>query len=222
VKEAIARGCDLLLVHHGLFLERHLADHGRDLSKAAHSMENNLAVYGVHLPLDGHLELGNSILLGKALGLDVAWEPFYPYKGFNIGVRAAVSISRDELSERLASALGGKVHLCPGGPAITQQVVLSRVARAQKWRQRRRWDRYLHHWRRAALELHAGGGLGVNLFYGGHYATETFAVKALAEHISAKFGLTWEFVDHRRDYSEKKDCVWRVFEKNRTSPLCHE
>jgi putative NIF3 family GTP cyclohydrolase 1 type 2 len=38
--------------------------------------------------------------------------------------------------------------------------------------------------------------LGVNVYYGGHYLTETFGVKALAEHVGAKFDLPWLFVDH--------------------------
>jgi putative NIF3 family GTP cyclohydrolase 1 type 2 len=38
--------------------------------------------------------------------------------------------------------------------------------------------------------------LGVNLLYGGHYATETFGVKALAAHLSLRFGVPWEFIDH--------------------------
>ncbi len=38
--------------------------------------------------------------------------------------------------------------------------------------------------------------LGVNLFYAGHYATETFGVKALAQHVAKKFRLDWEFIDH--------------------------
>jgi len=38
--------------------------------------------------------------------------------------------------------------------------------------------------------------LGVNLFYGGHYATETFGVKALAAHLSKRYKLPWFFVDH--------------------------
>ena len=38
--------------------------------------------------------------------------------------------------------------------------------------------------------------LGVNLFYGGHYATETFGVKALAAHAARKFRVPWEFIDH--------------------------
>ena len=38
--------------------------------------------------------------------------------------------------------------------------------------------------------------LGINVLYGGHYATETFGVKALAEHLQDQFGLPWSFVDH--------------------------
>jgi putative NIF3 family GTP cyclohydrolase 1 type 2 len=34
------------------------------------------------------------------------------------------------------------------------------------------------------------------VFYGGHYATETFGVKALASHLSRKFGVPWVFLDH--------------------------
>ncbi len=38
--------------------------------------------------------------------------------------------------------------------------------------------------------------LGVNLFYAGHYATETFGVQALAAHLAKKFRVPWEFIDH--------------------------
>ncbi len=37
---------------------------------------------------------------------------------------------------------------------------------------------------------------GINVLYGGHYATETFGVKALAMHIEEEFGIPWSFLDH--------------------------
>ncbi len=37
---------------------------------------------------------------------------------------------------------------------------------------------------------------GVNVFYAGHYATETFGVKALAEHLAGRYQLEWQFVDY--------------------------
>ena len=47
------------------------------------------------------------------------------------------------------------------------------------------------HWTYALAEE-----LGINVLYGGHYATETFGVKALAEHLSNRFRVTWTFLDH--------------------------
>ena len=38
--------------------------------------------------------------------------------------------------------------------------------------------------------------LKINVIFGGHYATETVGVKALAEHLAAKFKLPWSFLDH--------------------------
>jgi putative NIF3 family GTP cyclohydrolase 1 type 2 len=38
--------------------------------------------------------------------------------------------------------------------------------------------------------------LGVNLLLGGHYATETFGVQALAAELHRVFGLPWTFIDH--------------------------
>jgi putative NIF3 family GTP cyclohydrolase 1 type 2 len=47
------------------------------------------------------------------------------------------------------------------------------------------------HWSYTAAEES-----GINLFYAGHYATETFGVKALAAWLSEKTGLPWSFLDH--------------------------
>ena len=38
--------------------------------------------------------------------------------------------------------------------------------------------------------------LKLNVFYAGHYATETVGVKALAEHLHVRFHLPWTFLDH--------------------------
>jgi putative NIF3 family GTP cyclohydrolase 1 type 2 len=47
------------------------------------------------------------------------------------------------------------------------------------------------HWTYALAE-----DLGLNVFYAGHYATETFGVKALAAYLSQKFRVPWKFLDH--------------------------
>ncbi len=197
VKQAIARGCDLLLVHHGLFWSGAQPITGALFEKIKLAQENNLAIYSAHLPLDGHLELGNSVLLGKALDLECEWTPFFPFKNFNIGVRASVNVSRNDLAARFEKAIGGKAHLCAGGPATVREIGIvtggagSEVAAMKALG----IDTFITgegpHWSYTLAEE-----LGVNIFYGGHYATETFGVKALAKHLSEKFSLPWEFIDH--------------------------
>ena len=197
VRQAVARGADLLLVHHGLFWSGAQPVTGSLFEKMKTCVDNNLAIYSAHLPLDGHLEMGNSILLGKALKLEAAWETFFPFKGYNIGVRAEVDVSRNILADKLTNALGAKAHLCAGGPERVRNIGIvtggagSEVAAAKALG----IDTFITgegpHWSYTLAEE-----LGVNVFYGGHYATETFGVKALSAHLSARFGLPWEFVDH--------------------------
>ena len=43
--------------------------------------------------------------------------------------------------------------------------------------------------------LHTARELGIHFLAGGHYATETFGVQALAARLADEFGLAWEFVD---------------------------
>ena len=45
-----------------------------------------------------------------------------------------------------------------------------------------------HHAYHEAMEM------GMNLLLGGHYATETFGVKALTERLADEFDLSWEFL----------------------------
>ncbi|MFZ4763651.1 MAG: Nif3-like dinuclear metal center hexameric protein [Roseimicrobium sp.] len=197
VQQAVARGCDLLLVHHGLFWSGVQPIKGALFEKLRAACESNLAIYSAHLPLDGHLELGNSILLGQALGLPAAWSPFFPFKSFPIGVRAEVNVSRAELVQRFEKAVVGRVHVCAGGPEIVKHIGIvtggagSEVAAMKALG----IDTFLTgegpHWSYTLAEE-----LGVNVLYGGHYATETFGVKALAAHLSVKFGLPWEFIEH--------------------------
>ena len=89
------------------------------------------------------------------------------------------------------------MHVCPGGPKTTRKIGISsggsgsEVAAAAK----AGIDTFITgegpHWSYTLAEE-----IGVNLIYGGHYATETFGVKALSAYIEQKFGIPWEFVDH--------------------------
>jgi dinuclear metal center YbgI/SA1388 family protein len=193
--EAAARGVDLLLVHHGLMwqTQRFTGPLYRKLKRA---FAAGLAVYSSHLPLDLHPEVGNNALLCAALGLPKG-VPAFAFKGQPIGLKVEVALGRAELARRLEAALGGRVHLAAGGPEEVRRVGIvtggagTEVAQALA----EGVDTFITgegpHWSYTLAEEH-----GLNLFYGGHYATETFGVKALAAHLAERFAVPWEFIDH--------------------------
>jgi len=69
VKLAVAAQADLLIVHHGLFWSSRQPWTGKNYGLLRLLVENNLAVYSSHLPLDAHPRLGNNARLCAALGL---------------------------------------------------------------------------------------------------------------------------------------------------------
>ena len=196
IDAAIEGGADLLIVHHGLFWGGAQPLTGGTYQKFRNAFANNLAIYSAHLPLDVHPVLGNNALLCEALGMK-AKTPFLFEKGQFIGFKAKVRLNRAELQERLAKIVGGPVHLCPGGPELIRNLgVVTGGAGGEIHKAASEGvDTFITgeapHWAFTAAEE-----LGVNLMLGGHYATETFGVKALAAHLSKKFKLPWEFIDH--------------------------
>ncbi len=197
IDEAVEKGADLLIVHHGLFWEGLRPVTGRHLRKLAPLLAHRIALYSVHIPLDAHSEVGNCALLARALDLDLRGR-FGMHKGAEIGWWGDLpaSVTGQELRERLESVLEGGVHLIPGGPERIESVAVvtgmgaSAIAEAAE----RGIDALVtgegsHHAHFDAMEL------GVTVLFGGHYATETFGVRALAEHVADRFELTWEFID---------------------------
>jgi dinuclear metal center YbgI/SA1388 family protein len=192
---AVDRGVDFLIVHHGLFwpgLQPVTAGLRRQLQIA---FKRDLALYSAHLPLDVHPKLGNNALLAAAIGLRPA-EPFLQEKGEMVGVRSKTSRSRDDLLAQLRKTLGGDVHAFNFGPAKTRAIgIVTGAGGSEIYRVAAEGiDTFITgeapHWAAVAAEE-----LGMNLFLGGHYATETFGVKALAAHLSKKFNLPFEFID---------------------------
>jgi dinuclear metal center YbgI/SA1388 family protein len=187
---------DLLLVHHGLFWSGVQPISGSYYRKLAKAIVANLAIYSAHLPLDLHPEIGNNVLLARSLQLSDL-EPFFFYKGRQIGVAARVSLDRQEVVQRLSKILGGNIWTCLSGPERVKRIGIVTGGAGADLEQavREGVDTFVtgegpHHTFALAEEQR------INLIYGGHYATETFGVRALAEMVAKRFGLSWSFLDH--------------------------
>ena len=205
LEKAAAAGVDLLLVHHGLFWAGLQPLTGALFRKISLAIGADMAVYSAHLPLDLHPTLGNNALLAQALGF-ASTEPFFFEKGQFIGLKSAntagtagtaVAIPLGELVARLEKAVAGPVKVCPGGPEKVVSIgVVTGGAGGEIYKAAAEGvDTFITgeapHWAAVAAEE-----IGVNLLIAGHYATETFGVKALAAQVAGKFGLEWQFIDH--------------------------
>ncbi|MDB6027019.1 MAG: Nif3-like dinuclear metal center hexameric protein [Verrucomicrobiales bacterium] len=196
VKLAIAAKVDLLIVHHGLYWSPTHPWTGKRYEMIRLLVENNLAIYSSHLPLDAHPKLGNNAQLCAALGLKNL-QPFFFAKNQFIGLRTETDISRLELNRRLTKALGAAPKVLPGGAEKCKRIgiVTGGAGGDLKKAADEGVDTFITgegpHWTYSLAE-----DLGVNVFYGGHYATETFGPKALAAYLSKKYRLPWVFLDH--------------------------
>ncbi len=191
-------GADLLLVHHGMYWNPPVPVLGAAYNKIKTLIDNNIAVYSVHLPLDGHEELGNNALIAKALGLRKLNHCF-PCGGKDIGVVAAAPTGGiPMLSTRLkklfpdtykeilfGSSKPKKIAICSGScsdvlellPVMGVDTLICGELRQRSFLQAQ--------------------DLRLNLFPCGHYATECFGVMALGELVARKFGIKSNFLQMR-------------------------
>jgi dinuclear metal center YbgI/SA1388 family protein len=196
VKMAVEAKADLLIVHHGLFWSKSYPWTGKKYELFRLLVEHDIAVYSSHLPLDAHPKLGNNAQLAAALGLKNL-KPFFTSHGQAIGYQSQTKISRTELAKRLENATGTKPKMIPGGKETCERVgiVTGGAGGDLSVAASEGVDTFItgegQHWTYALAEE-----LGLNVLYGGHYATETFGVKALAAELSRKFKLPWQFLDH--------------------------
>jgi putative NIF3 family GTP cyclohydrolase 1 type 2 len=161
---------------------------------------HDIAVYSSHLPLDAHPTLGNNVLLARALGLEPTGG-FARYKTIDVGVRGESDVGTLELRERAhAFALehGGSARstgipeshrtrrwgVCTGAGASTETLAEAQALGL---------DTLIvgegpHHTAVAASDA------GLVVIYAGHYATETLGVRAVADHLTATFGIPSTFI----------------------------
>lgn len=197
VEAALARGADLLLVHHGIFWgppQRLVGSYGA-LVRAYLSAELNL--YAAHLALDAHPEVGNNVELARRLGLTVE-RMFAPVNGAPIGVLATApgGMTFDALVASFARHVGPARLVQACGPHTCQRIgiISGAAAREISAAAALGCDTFLTG-ETSHAEFYAAQNAGVNVIYGGHYVTETVGVQALGAHLHERFGVEFEFID---------------------------
>lgn len=199
VEAAADADADVLVVHHGIVWGGLDRVAGRDYERVAALVDNDLALYVSHLPLDGHDDLGNAAGLASFLDCEPV-EPFGDYGGVTIGQRVAADepYSVEELRDRLADldTGSGSVRVLDFGPETIEDIAIVTGSGTD--------------WIREAADAgvdalvtgegkqkayHEAREAGLNVFFAGHYATETFGVRALQE-VVEEWGVETTYVDH--------------------------
>ena len=194
-QKAISTGIDFIITHHGLFWTPPIPLINSAYQKVKLCIDHNLAVYGSHLPLDCHPEIGNNAILAQKLQLEPI-ASFLPYEGVDIGLITKNTQSRKDLSNRLKSIFPkginsmefgtdtpSKIAILTGSGQSAVDKILDAGADTLITGELKQ-----HHFNLAQE-------LKLNLYACGHYATETFGVDALAQEVSAKFDLPYEFIE---------------------------
>ncbi len=199
IEAAIERDAQLLLVHHGLFWDFHPTGLSRILAERLRLLfrhDLNLAAY--HLPLDGHESVGNNALLAERLGCsshDSFGEGFGRPIG-RVGSFGDGGIEASTLFERVAETCGRPPLVFDAGPDRVARIgiVSGSAAKSLPEAIAAGLDAFLtgepaEHVMADAREA------GIHFIAAGHYATETFGVRALGDRLARNFGIEHVFVD---------------------------
>ena len=196
INAAAGQGAQLLIVHHGLFWGDPLPITGRAYRRLKGLLDADMALYSAHLPLDIHPEVGNNVLLARALGLatEGTFGRWSDLEG--IGVWAATDLSLRDLVARVQRVCGQVPRLIQGGPEHVRRVGIATGAASSLIEQAHEegLDTFVtgegnHHTYHEATEI------GLNVIYAGHYATETAGVQALGPVLADRYGLECQFID---------------------------
>ena len=186
-------GAQMLLVHHGQYWENEPRIVDLAMKRRLQTLfDGDIALAAYHLALDAHPEIGNNIIVARELGISEP-ERFLEW-GFAGALQEPTSIGK--LADRLRAITGREPQVFEGGPASVERVAIVTGGGAKLVREAASagYDAYITG-EPAEPTMHLARELGIHFLAGGHYATETFGIKALAATLAAEFSLAWEFVD---------------------------
>ncbi|MDR0785383.1 MAG: Nif3-like dinuclear metal center hexameric protein [Treponema sp.] len=190
-------GASMLFTHHGLFWGKPLALNGAARSRLKFLLDNNIALYAVHLPLDQHPRLGNNAVLAKKLEMENV-EPFGLYHGNRIGFKGTLKkpLSVDEAVQRVGFMNRPPLSVLPFGAAESRTAAVVSGGAADM----------VHEALAEGIDLFVTGESshscyhyaleeGINVIAAGHYNSEVWGVRAVMEYCVNELFIDAEFID---------------------------
>ncbi|WP_439259277.1 Nif3-like dinuclear metal center hexameric protein [Lonepinella sp. BR2930] len=203
IDHAIQQNADAILVHHGYFWKsENPCIRGMKGERIKRLLVNDINLYGYHLPLDIHPELGNNALLAKSLGIEHLQPLEQGINSIPMWGTLREPLSPQDFSQRINQVLGKipvtcdvekfnlnaprlirKVGICTGGGQGYIDLAYSQGC-----------DAFICG-EISEQTTHSAREQGIHYFACGHHATERCGVKALGEWLAIEYDVNVEFVD---------------------------
>ncbi|WKC58024.1 Nif3-like dinuclear metal center hexameric protein [Borrelia sp. P9F1] len=189
-----ARDYDFLITHHGIFWSKSERIVSVMYEKIKYLIENEIALYSVHLPMDAHPIYSHSKVFSDFLGLEDSI-PFANYRGADLGV---ISVANSNFSDILNKIRVHNKHILYY-KEFKEYVCKVAIVSGSGYSF---FEEALGH----GVDLFITGDTshqiyslaeecGVNLIFAGHYFTETFGLIKLMEYFRSYAELQVKFID---------------------------
>lgn len=199
MQAAVKAKAQLLIVHHGVMWGRSEPVVGAWAKKLHTCLSNDLSLYASHLPLDGHIKHGNAAQIATKLLNASTVEPYFEHNGQTIGVIAKLNKPTpiEQIADQLSRCEGaaerpftmpfGKLEVATVGIVTGSGTSLIPAAAA-------RGVDLLITGEPKQESYHVAKELACSVICMGHYASETFGVRALQSVLQERFGVQTEWI----------------------------
>ena len=190
-------GAGMIFVHHGIFWGKcERLDNGLR-ERIKYLLDHNIALYGVHLPLDQHPSLGNNAVLAELLGIESP-QPFGSHGGKKVGYMGKLikPLTIEEAKNRISFMGRPPVGVYAFGKELNQTVAIVSGGAAMDALQaiEEGVDMYVTGEGSHSVYHHAME-MGLNILAGGHYSTEVWGVRKIMELCEKELNIETEFLD---------------------------
>lgn len=192
--EAVRLQADAVMVHHGYFWKNESPlIKGMKRSRLHTLLVNDINLYGWHLPLDAHPQLGNNAQLARMLAIQVRGEvmPLVPWG------ELTEALSGEQLAARIGTVLGRQpLHCGDNAPARIRRIAWCSgggqgfIDNAAEFGV----DAFITG-EVSEQTIHSARENGLHFFAAGHHATERGGIKALGEWLASTHQLDVTFID---------------------------
>ncbi|ABR74434.1 Nif3-like dinuclear metal center hexameric protein [Actinobacillus succinogenes] len=203
INAAVAHNADAVLVHHGYFWKNeNPCIRGMKGKRIKTLLVNDINLYGYHLPLDIHPELGNNARLSCLLGI----KNLQPLESATVSIpmwgELSEPVSIKQFTQRITEVLGRSPVVCnseeltQNPPHLIRKIGICTgggqgyidLAAAQGC------DAFVSG-EISEQTAHSAREQGIHYFACGHHATERYGIQALGEWLARQYFFEVEFID---------------------------